>query len=97
MLTNEIRQRIEDSLEEAEVSFEGEGCALSLTVVSASFAGLSAVKRQQRVYSFLADLIADGSLHAVTLRLFTPEEMTPEGKDAQAAGSAPQGSVSGGA
>ena len=92
MLTNEIRQRIGDGLEGAEVAVEGEGCALSLTVVSASFAGLSAVKRQQLVYSFLAEFIADGSLHAVTLRLFTPEE-----KDAQAAASAPQGSVSGGA
>ncbi|MCY4472255.1 MAG: BolA/IbaG family iron-sulfur metabolism protein [Kistimonas sp.] len=74
MLANEIKQCVAKGLEGAEVHVEGEGCALSMTVISASFAGLSPVRRQQLVYSFLGDRIADGSLHAVNLRLFTAEE-----------------------
>jgi acid stress-induced BolA-like protein IbaG/YrbA len=42
--------------------------------VGAVFEGLNAVKRQQYVYRILNPYIADGRLHAVSIRTFTPAE-----------------------
>jgi acid stress-induced BolA-like protein IbaG/YrbA len=38
------------------------------------FEGLRPVKKQQLVYAALSDRIADGSIHAVNIRTFTPAE-----------------------
>jgi BolA protein len=43
-------------------------------IVSASFAGLSRVERQRRVYAVAADEIAAG-LHALALTTLTPDEV----------------------
>jgi BolA protein len=48
-----------------------------LVLVSASFEGLSRVTRQRRVYDVLKDEMA-GGVHALTQRLLTPEEWSPE-------------------
>lgn len=45
----------------------------SVTVVAAAFAGLSRVERSRRVHDLLAAEFASG-LHALALRLLTPEE-----------------------
>lgn len=45
----------------------------SVAVVSPAFAGLSRVARQRRVYDVLAEELA-GPVHALSLRLETPEE-----------------------
>ena len=44
-----------------------------LTIVSSDFAGLEAVKRHQRVYHLLSKELG-GSLHALSLHLYSPEE-----------------------
>jgi len=44
-----------------------------LLVVSAAFEGLSAVKRQQRIYGVLAQELA-GEVHALTMQTLTPVE-----------------------
>lgn len=52
----------------------GEGSHVHVTIVSERFTGLSRVKRQQLVYSRLAEWIASGELHAVTMTTHTPQE-----------------------
>lgn len=52
---------------------DGEG-KFEATVVSNAFEGLMPVKRHQLVYATVREQIADGSLHALTIRPFTPEE-----------------------
>jgi BolA protein len=42
-------------------------------MVAASFEGISRVERQRRVHAALADELA-GSVHALSLKLLTPEE-----------------------
>jgi acid stress-induced BolA-like protein IbaG/YrbA len=42
-------------------------------VISADFVGMRPVARQQRVYAPLANLIADGTLHAVNISALTPD------------------------
>lgn len=53
---------------------EGDGYHYQVTVVSAAFDGLNQVKRQQKIYALLSEWIADGSLHAVTMKTMTPAE-----------------------
>jgi BolA family transcriptional regulator, general stress-responsive regulator len=45
----------------------------NLTVVASDFKGLSLVKRHQSLYKLLAEELA-GSVHALALHLYTPEE-----------------------
>ena len=47
---------------------------LGLMLVSEAFSGLSRVKRQQLVYSFLNEKINSGEIHAVSMKCLTPEE-----------------------
>ena len=70
----EIKTLLEDRLDDAEVIVSGEGCDFQLTVISDQFGGALPVKRQQMVYAHLNDLIADGTIHAVTMRTFTRDE-----------------------
>lgn len=45
-----------------------------IEAVSDVFAGMNQVKRQQYVYKILNSYITDGSLHALTIRAYTPAE-----------------------
>jgi len=74
MNPNDLIQRIQQAIPDAEIIPSGEGCSFNLTVISASFAGEPLIKRHRRVMATLNELIASGALHAVTLKTFTPEE-----------------------
>ena len=52
----------------------GEGCNFEVTVISDVFNGLLPVKRQQQVYKCVNDQIADGSIHALTIKAYTPAQ-----------------------
>lgn len=67
----EIEQLINDALDldELQVKFDGSQC--SVVAVADMFGDLSRVKRQQVVFSALADAIKDGRIHAVTVKTFT--------------------------
>lgn len=49
-----------------------------VTVVSAAFAGLSAVKRHQQIYALLSEQLNNG-VHALALHTYTPEEWQAAG------------------
>ncbi len=53
---------------------EGDGHKVELTVVSADFEGQRSLQRQQRVYACLQQAIASGAIHAVSMRVLTPQE-----------------------
>ena len=56
------------TLDEIHVKFDGSQC--SIIAVSDMFDELSRVKRQQAVLTPLADIIKDGSVHAVSVKTF---------------------------
>ena len=58
----------------ASVDAAVEGNRAEITVVSDAFAGMSRVQKQQAVYACIQHLIADGSLHAVTIRALVPAD-----------------------
>ena len=51
-----------------------DGNKLSLLVISDEFEGLNRVKRQQKIYGLLHDMIKAGEIHAVSMVTQTPEE-----------------------
>ena len=75
MELDEIRKLLQDSLPDCQVSISGDSHSVSLKLVGELFEGMSKVKRQQRVYAVLKDLIANGDLHAVNMQTFTPTEI----------------------
>ena len=55
-------------------------------MVSPSFKGLTSIKRHRLVNNLLKDEFDNHGLHALSLRLKTPEEFDTEVKAAEAAG-----------
>ncbi|SDI42857.1 BolA family protein [Pseudomonas panipatensis] len=67
----EVKNLLEEKLPGTQVEVEGEGCNFQLNLISDELAGLSPVKRQQQIYAHLNDWIANGSIHAVTMKFFS--------------------------
>lgn len=74
MQSNEVKTFLEKELPDATVIVNGAGCDFQVTVISGVFEEMSAVKRQQTVYAHLGPFITDGSIHAVSMQTFTPQE-----------------------
>jgi len=56
------------------ISIAGDGHHFEALIVSPEFAGMSRVKRQQRVYLTIKDKLDSGELHALSMQTLTPEE-----------------------
>lgn len=78
-----MRERIQSSLgllqpehlevlDESHMHSRGQETHYKAVVVSPHFAGLNAVKRHQKVYGTLGELM--GQFHALALHTYTPEE-----------------------
>lgn len=73
-LENLIKERIAAGFQYQELQLELQGNKVMLVIRAPEFNGLSPVKQQQAVYACLQDLLADGRLHAVSMRLTATEE-----------------------
>lgn len=67
----EVKSFLETRLPDTQVEVDGEGCNFQLNLISDELAGLSPVKRQQQIYAHLNPWIADGSIHAVSMKFFS--------------------------
>lgn len=67
----EVKSFLEAKMADVQVEVEGEGCNFQLNLISDELVTLSPVKRQQQVYAHLNPWIADGSIHAVTMKFFS--------------------------
>lgn len=56
------------------LAIDGDGHHFAALIVSGEFAGMSRVKRQQRVYQVIKDKLDSGELHALSMQTLTPEE-----------------------
>jgi len=80
MTTDEIKSLLEAGLDDCEVGVdEGAPGKFQVTAIGSVFAGLNRVKREQKAGAPLRDAILDGRLHAVSYRVFTPEEWAERG------------------
>ena len=80
MLAEEVKALLDAQLDGCEFIVEGEGSNFQITAIGEVFADLSPVKKQQFVYGALTEKIADGSMHAVTIKTYTPDQI--ENRDA---------------
>ena len=69
-----VKTLLHSHLQECEFHVQGEGSHYDIAAIGAVFEGLRPVKKQQLVYGALKDYIADGSIHAVNIRTYTPAE-----------------------
>lgn len=69
-----VKTLLQAHLPDCEFQVQGEGNHYDITVIGALFEGLRPVKKQQLVYAALGDHIADGTIHAVNIRTYTPSQ-----------------------
>ncbi|MCC5855822.1 MAG: BolA family transcriptional regulator [Idiomarina sp.] len=75
-----IEVLLKEQLNLDEVHVRAEGSHYQVIAVSEQFADLSRVKQQQMIYGPLNEKIADGTIHAVSIKVFTPERWRLERK-----------------
>ena len=66
-----------DVLDESHMHSRGLEPHYKAVIVSPAFAGLNAVKRHQKVYATVGELM--GQIHALALHTYTPEEWAAQG------------------
>lgn len=64
-------------VDESHMHSRGQQTHYKAVIVSAAFTGLNAVKRHQKVYATLGELM--GQFHALALHTYTPEEWAQQG------------------
>ena len=69
-----VKTLLESHMQDCEFHVQGEGSHYDIAAIGDVFEGLRPVKKQQLVYGALKDYIADGSIHAVNIRTYTPAE-----------------------
>lgn len=69
-----VKALLQDHLADCEFYVEGDGNHYTITAVGAVFDGMRPVRKQQLVYGALSECIANGSVHAVNIRTYTPDE-----------------------
>lgn len=74
MQPEKIREMIELGLEGAQVHVEGDGSHFAAIVVCKAFVGKTRIQKQQLVYDTVRPHLLDGSLHALSIKAFTPDE-----------------------
>jgi acid stress-induced BolA-like protein IbaG/YrbA len=74
MQSEDVAKILSEALNECEITVAGEGNHFQLTVVGEMFEGMNSVKRQQSIYACLNSYIADGTIHAITMKTYTPVE-----------------------
>ncbi len=68
----DLKSLIEQGIPGAEVILGGDGCNANVTVISEAFDGQSKLNQQKMVYATLGDLITNGTVHALSIKSYTP-------------------------
>ena len=74
MQASEVEQIIKNQIDNIDVKVQSDGSHYQVVAIGEVFAGLSPVKKQQLIYSCLNSYILDGTIHAVIIKTYTPEQ-----------------------
>lgn len=74
---NDLQPQHLQVLDESHMHSRGLETHYKAVIVSPAFAGLNAVKRHQKVYATVGELMAQ--IHALALHTYTPEEWQAQG------------------
>ncbi|WP_369602557.1 BolA/IbaG family iron-sulfur metabolism protein [Hahella sp. SMD15-11] len=76
MNQEELQAYLSEKLPDCQVRVSSpDGYHFEAEVVGERFAGLSRVRRQQVVMACVSDLLADNTVHALSLKVRTPDEL----------------------
>lgn len=84
MQPEEVKRLIELGLNDCEAHVDGDGAHFTACVVGPIFAGKSRLQKQQIVYDTVRAQLLDGTLHALSVKTFTPEEWDKLDQDGDA-------------
>jgi acid stress-induced BolA-like protein IbaG/YrbA len=73
VMPQDIKQWIEQGLEDARVEIDGDGRHFNAVIVSPAFEGKNLVQQHQLVYAVLGDKMK-AEIHALSMRTLTPAE-----------------------
>ena len=76
----QVQTIIKERLSNAKVKVVGDGQHFEAIIVSDDFAGKTRVKQHQMVYGVLQDELATETIHALSLKTFTPEAWQATGQ-----------------
>lgn len=76
----QVQTLIQERLTNAEVKVVGDGQHFEAIIVSPDFAGKNKVKQHQMVYGVLQEELASETIHALSLKTFTPEAWEATGQ-----------------
>ena len=71
----DIKEWIEQNLDESEVEISGDGRHFDAVIVCAGFAGKTRIQQHQMVYAALGDRMKD-DIHALSMRTMTAGDRT---------------------
>lgn len=74
MNCDEIALLLRAELPDCEIAVSGGDGKFLVSATGSVFAGLNAVKRQQKIYGILNSHILSGAIHAVSMNLRAPDE-----------------------
>jgi acid stress-induced BolA-like protein IbaG/YrbA len=74
MNSEDVTTLLEKTLAGCQIEVDSQGSHFNVLVVGDLFKGKRAVQRQQLIYAVLNESIASGAIHAVNMKLFTPQE-----------------------
>ena len=76
----QVQTMIKDKMTNAEVKVVGDGQHFEAIIISPDFAGKTRVKQHQLVYGALQAELASETIHALSLKTFTPETWQAAGQ-----------------
>lgn len=74
MQATDVENIIKQQIENIDVRVQVDGSHYQIIAIGEVFSGLNAVKKQQLIYGCLNSYIMDGTIHAVIIKAYTPDE-----------------------
>ncbi len=78
MTNEEIASLLKTKLDLNDVKVKSEGSHFQIIAIDDCFEEMSRVKKQQLIYGPLSDKIADGTMHAITIKTFSVDQWQRE-------------------
>lgn len=81
MQPEDIKNLIESGLTKCTAILDGDGTHFNAIVISPDFSGKNRIQKQQLVYAALGNRIANGTIHAISIKTYTPDEWHQHNKE----------------
>lgn len=74
MQVQDVAELVRKELPDCEIEVQNDGNHYLVVAIGDRFEGMSPVKKQQLIYGALREQLDDGTIHALTIRAFTPAQ-----------------------